>query len=60
MIKSSLTPPSFDQAAIDHYVAKGRRARAQAIAEFFRAIFGARAAQKPVARQLVRARVTAA
>ena len=36
MITSTLTPPTVDQATIDHYVAKGSRERAQA----FRAIFG--------------------
>ena len=39
MIKSSLTPPNFDQATVDHYVAKGRRERSKAILEFFRSIF---------------------
>lgn len=30
-----------DQATIDHYVAKGRRERSRAIAEFFRSLFTA-------------------
>lgn len=49
MIKSSLTPPAFDQATIDHYVAKGRRARSQALADLVRAIFS-RPEAKPAPR----------
>ena len=60
MIKSSLTPPTFDQATVDHYVAKGRRARANAFAEFFRAIFGTREAAPAPTRRLVRTRMTSA
>ena len=41
MFKTSLTPPTVDQATVDHYVAKGRRERSHALAEFVRAIFSA-------------------
>lgn len=39
MMHTVLTPPSFDQATIDHYVAKGRRARSRAIAEMVKGLF---------------------
>lgn len=39
MFNTILTPPTVDQATVDHYVAKGRRLRANAWAEFFRALF---------------------
>lgn len=41
MIKSSLTPPSVDQATIDHYVAKGRRERSHAFLSMLRSLFTA-------------------
>ena len=41
MLKSTLTPPTFDQATIDHYVAKGRRERSRAFAAMIRSIFSA-------------------
>lgn len=39
MIKSTLTPPTVDQATIDHYVAKGSRERSQAFRAMFRDLF---------------------
>lgn len=44
MFETSLTPPSVDQATVDHYVAKGRRLRSRAFTDLFRAIFAAPAA----------------
>ena len=41
MFDTALTPPSVDQATVDHYVAKGRRLRARAFADLVRAIFTA-------------------
>ena len=41
MFTTTLTPPAFDQAAVDHYVAKGRRERSQALVAFFRNLFHA-------------------
>jgi hypothetical protein len=41
MIKSSLTPPTVDQATVDHYVAKGRRERSRAFAAMIRSLFTA-------------------
>lgn len=41
MIKSTLTPPTIDQATIDHYVAKGQRERSRAFINFFRSLFAA-------------------
>lgn len=40
MTKTSLTPPSFDQATIDRYIARGRRARSEAIFGTVRSVFG--------------------
>lgn len=48
MFKTPLTPPTVDQATIDHYVAKGRRERSRAITEMVRSLFSAPAVQKPV------------
>ena len=39
MIKSQLTPPTVDQATVDHYVARGRRLRSHAFGEAFAALF---------------------
>ena len=39
MIKSTLTPPTIDQATIDRYVAKGRRERSRYLAEMVRNLF---------------------
>ena len=36
---STLTPPTIDQATIDHYVAKGSRERAQAFRSMFSGLF---------------------
>ena len=41
MFDTSLTPPSVDQATVDHYVAKGRRLRSRAFVDLYRAIFTA-------------------
>lgn len=41
MIKTSLTPPTIDQATIDHYVAKGRREHALAFWAMLRSLFRA-------------------
>lgn len=41
MIKSSLTPPTIDQATIDYYVARGKRERSKVFGALFRAIFAA-------------------
>lgn len=60
MIKSSLTPPTVDQATVDHYVAKGRRERSRAVAEFFQALFSAKNEQKVPARRKAATRLTTA
>ena len=60
MIKSSLTPPIVDQATVDHYVAKGRRERSKALAEFFRAIFPSREARQTPLRRKIRTKVSTA
>ncbi len=39
MFTSTLTPPTVDQATIDHYVAKGSRERSQAFRAMFRGLF---------------------
>ena len=44
MLNSSLTPPTFDQATIDHYVAKGRRERSRAFSAMIRSLFSTPAA----------------
>ena len=41
MIKSSMTPPTVDQATIDHFVAKGRRERSRAFTAMIKALFSA-------------------
>lgn len=41
MFDTSLMPPSFDQATVDHYVAKGSRLRSRAFGDLFRGIFAA-------------------
>ena len=41
MFDTSLTPPTIDQATIDHYVARGSRLRSRAFLDLFRAIFKA-------------------
>ncbi len=41
MFDTSLTPPSFNQATVDHYVAKGSRLRSRAFRDLFRGIFTA-------------------
>ena len=60
MIKSSFTPPMIDQATVDHYVAKGRRERSHAIAEFFRSLFAAKPEQKAPVQRKVSTRFNAA
>lgn len=59
MIKSNLTPPTIDQATIDHYVAKGRRERSLAIAALFRAIFAAPEQRDTPAAQFIRSKLGA-
>lgn len=39
MFHTALTPPSFDQATVDHYVAKGKAARSRAIVEMVKGLF---------------------
>lgn len=39
MIKSPLTPPTIDQATIDHFVAKGRRERSAAFWAVIQSLF---------------------
>ena len=39
MPKTNLTPPTVDQATIDHYIAKGQRERSRAFTDFFRGLF---------------------
>ncbi len=41
MLKTVLTPPTVDQAAIDHYGAKGRRERSRAFTAMIKALFSA-------------------
>lgn len=41
MFHTALTPPTVDQATVDFYVAKGKRARSRAIAEMVKALFTA-------------------
>ena len=41
MFATPLTPPTIDQATIDHYVARGSRLRSHAFLDLFRAIFSA-------------------
>ena len=48
MIESKFTPPTVDQAVVDHYVARGRRLRAQAFANMIRSLFS-QPEQRPVA-----------
>ena len=60
MIKSSFTPPVIDQATVDHYVAKGRRERSQAIAEFFSALFATKPVQKAPVQRKATTRLNAA
>ncbi|MFK7942266.1 MAG: hypothetical protein AB8B85_05030 [Paracoccaceae bacterium] len=60
MIKSSLTPPTVDQATVDLYVAKGRRERARAVVAFFRALFGSNDTYKTNVRQVTRSKVSTA
>ncbi|MEO1495130.1 MAG: hypothetical protein AAFV19_23550 [Pseudomonadota bacterium] len=56
MIKSSLTPPTIDQATIDLYVAKARRERSIAFVTFLRAIFaGAKTDRSDALAQPIRA-----
>lgn len=60
MIKSSLTPPTVDQATIDYYVARGKRARSEAFVELFRAIFAKPEPREAPAAQLLRNKLDAA
>ena len=39
MFRTAITPPTFDQATVDFYVAKGRRERSNAIREMVRSLF---------------------
>ena len=41
MFRTNLTPPTVDQLTIDHYVAKGKRARSQAVTGMVKALFSA-------------------
>lgn len=41
MFHTNLTPPTFDLTAVDHYVAKGKRVRSQAIVTMIMALFKA-------------------
>ena len=41
MFHTSLTPPSISQAAIDNGIARGRRARSQAVVAMVKALFKA-------------------
>ena len=41
MFDTKLTPPTIDQATIDHYVARGSRLRSRAFLDLLRAIFKA-------------------
>ena len=41
MFHTALTPPNFDQSTIDRAVAKGRRARSQAMMEMVKGLFSA-------------------
>lgn len=47
MFTTPLTPPTVDQATIDHYVAKGRRERSRAFAEMIRSLFSAPGTRTP-------------
>ena len=39
MFHTELTPPSINQAAIDHYVAKGKQVRSRAVLDMVSALF---------------------
>ena len=60
MIKSGFTPPKFDQATVDHYVAKGKRERSQAIAAFFRSLFSGQSQRKAQVQRKSGTRMTTA
>lgn len=47
MFTTSLTPPTIEQATIDHYVAKGRRERSRAFTRMIRSLFSAPDAETP-------------
>jgi len=55
MIKTSLTPPTVDQATIDHYVAKGKRERSRAFLDMLAAVFTAPAPRTDAADATARA-----
>lgn len=41
MFRTTLTPPTFDQATIDYFVAKGNSVRSRAVVEMVRHLFKA-------------------
>ena len=41
MFDTPLTPPTVDQAAIDHFVARGNRLRSRAFTDLFKVLFSA-------------------
>lgn len=41
MFDTKLSPPTIDQATIDHYVSKGRRERSRAFIAMIKALFSA-------------------
>ena len=49
MLDTKFTPPTVDQATVDHYVAKGRRIRSRAFVEMIRDLFS-QPEQRPVVR----------
>ena len=60
MIKSNLTPPTVDQATIDHYVAKGNSLRSRAVIEFFRSLFPAKSTPEAPMQNKIRSKLHSA